>query len=240
MKKSTLICFAALLLAGCLLLTGFVGGGNRDKLNGVWNPTEGHGSLAFSPDGAVLGYSSSGVALWKLTSCDEKQLVMEQSFDYGSYAGRYEYTFSYVLSEDGKELTLTDCEIVTYDAEGKEQERQQSSGESVYQRIEGIFGTWESEENQVTIELKEDGTASSTVAGEKGPEQLLMVDPAIFNIITLNKETGLIETVEQFDYTLSEDGKIMTVTYETMYFYDEEGNVYDQEFYPIEMVLNRK
>ncbi len=240
MKKRSAFFLFILLITACLLLTGFGGIGNRDRLNGSWVPAEGHGSISFTPDGIVLGYASSGVAMWTLTACGDKQFVMEQSFDYGSSAGRDEYTVSYVLSEDGRELTLTEFEIVTYDAEGKEQARQQSSGDSVFRRFDEIFGTWESEDHQAVMELRQDGTASSTVAGEQGPEQLLMVEPDRFNIVTLSEETGLIETVEQFSYTLSEDGNTMTVTYETMCFYDEKGSPYSEEHQPIEMVLIRK
>ena len=240
MKKRSAIFLFILLITACLLLTGFGGIGNRDRLNGSWVPAEGHGSISFTPDGIVLGYASSGVTMWTLKSFDEKQFVLAQTLDYGSYSESSEITMSYVLSEDGKELTLTMSEMVVYDAEGKEQARQQSSGDSVFRRFDEIFGTWESEDHQAVMELRQDGTASSTVAGEQGPEQLLMVEPDRFNIVTLSEETGLIETVEQFSYTLSEDGSTMTVTYETMCFYDEKGSPYSEEYQPIEMVLIRK
>lgn len=240
MKKRSAFFLFILLITACLLLTGFGGFWNRDRLNGSWVPTEGNGSLAFTPDGKVLGYASSGVAMWTLKSFDEKQFMLAQTLDYGSFSESSETAMSYVLSEDGKELTLTMSEMVVYDAEGKEQTRYESNASSAYRRFDDICGTWESEENQAVMELRPDGTASSAVAGEKGPEQLLLADASTFTIITLSEETGLLETAEQFSYALSEDGNTMTVTYETMCFYDDHGTVYDQEYHPMEMVLIRK
>ena len=238
MKKAACACLALLLAIACLPLGGL--SESPALPYGNWLNAEWDEVMAILPGGYAIRYGSFGLELWAIKSCGGNKLVLEQKYDYGSESGYYRTSWQYALSDNGAALTLRGYTYTSYDENGNEKDAGASNSVSVLTRLTDVYGVWENTEEQITIELKEDGTAVPTVRGEKGFEYLFFAETEFFSVILLNEETGLPENMERFSFILSEDGNTMTITGDSMTYYDEKGNSDSDEYHEMNLVLTRR
>ena len=238
MKKTACVFLALLLAVACLPLSGLAE--SPALPYGNWFIEDNHEVLALLPSGNAIYFGSFGTELWSIKSCDSNVFVIEKPYHYSNESGVDRISWPYALSDDGATMTLRGYTYASYDENGNEKGSSTSNEICTATRLANLYGTWENTEEQITIELKEDGTAVPTVQGETGLTYLFYEDPQSFSTILLSEETGLPENMECFSFTLSEDGNTMTITGDNMTFYDENGKISEEEYHEINLVLTRK